>query len=62
MRMLTLLVLFMVGFLWASKPIVLQNGSGGYTGFEDSYLNKHMFFTKFGDSTVIKTRYEDCSD
>lgn len=62
MRVLVLLLFSLMSYLWASEPIVLQNGLNGYSGFEDSYLNKHMFHTKYGDSTVIKTRYEDCSD
>lgn len=62
MKVFNLLALLLVCHLSAAEPIVLQNGKGAYDGFEDSYLNKHMFFTKYGDSTVIKTRYEDCSD
>lgn len=62
MKLPILLVMLVLWPLLAKDPIVLQNGINGYEGFEDSYLNKHMFHTKYGDSIAIKTRYEDCSD
>lgn len=62
MKASIVLMVALACYLWATEPIVLQNGTNGYTGIEDSYLNKHMFHTKYGDSSVIKTRFEDCSD
>ncbi len=58
-----MLLLILSAFaLQAQEPIVLQNGTGSYDGCEDSYLNSHMFFTKYGEDEIIKLRDEDCTD